>query len=74
MSGRSQSTRDMLRQEAKLHEMTEEVKRREMRSNYPQSQYPVGQARIRVSWNWFSGVQNTQICDINLEHIIYNVA
>lgn len=49
MSGRSQSTRDMLRQEAKLHEMTEEVRRREMRSNYPQSHYPVGQARIRVS-------------------------
>lgn len=32
MSARSQSSRDMLRQEAKLQEMSEEVRRREMRS------------------------------------------
>lgn len=31
MHNRSQSSRDMLRQEAKLQEMTEEVRRREMR-------------------------------------------
>lgn len=30
---RSQSSRDVLRQDAKLHEMTEEVRRREMRSS-----------------------------------------
>ncbi|KAK7595248.1 hypothetical protein V9T40_013073 [Parthenolecanium corni] len=40
MSNRSQSARDMLRQEAKLQEMTEEVRRREMRANYsPQQQH-----------------------------------
>lgn len=51
MSNRSQSARDMLRQEAKLQEMTEEVRRREMRSNYsPQQQhYSVSPSRTLVS-------------------------
>lgn len=35
MPMRSQSSRDMFRQEAKLHEMTEEVRRRELRGGPP---------------------------------------
>ncbi|KAL1139052.1 hypothetical protein AAG570_009113 [Ranatra chinensis] len=43
MQNRSQSSRDMLRQEAKLQEMTEEVRRREMRSPQHRPQMgPVG--------------------------------
>ena len=49
MSGRSQSTRDMLRQEAKLQEMSEEVRRREMKANFSPQQYPISPAnRIQV--------------------------
>lgn len=56
MSNRSQSARDMLRQEAKLQEMTEEVRRREMRANYsPQQQhYSVSPSRPLVSSSSFS--------------------
>lgn len=36
MPARSQSSRDMMRQEAKLQEMSEEVTRREMRVTSPQ--------------------------------------
>ena len=35
MHGRSQSSRDMFRQEAKFQEMTEEVRRRELRGGPP---------------------------------------
>lgn len=55
MSNRSYSTRDMIRQEAKLQEIGEEVRRREMRErrNFqpdPQQQYyPTSPSRIQVS-------------------------
>lgn len=39
MAPRSQSTRDMLRQEAKIQEMQEEVRRREIRGLGPQQLY-----------------------------------
>ncbi len=55
MSGRSQSTRDVMRQEAKLHEMTEEVRRREIRSNLSQQHYAVNSSRILVSPIIFRG-------------------
>uniref|UniRef100_A0A023F3L1 Putative actin filament-binding protein afadin n=3 Tax=Triatoma infestans TaxID=30076 RepID=A0A023F3L1_TRIIF len=42
MPGRSQSSRDMLRQEAKMQEMNEEVRRREMRVTSPQHRPPMG--------------------------------
>ncbi|XP_014251029.1 afadin isoform X2 [Cimex lectularius] len=42
MTSRSQSSRDMLRQEAKIQEMTEEVRRREMRVTSPQLRTPIG--------------------------------
>jgi hypothetical protein len=54
MAPRSQSTRDIMRQEAKLQEMQEEVRRREMRGGVtsPQQHYhvqqPGGQNRLQV--------------------------
>lgn len=41
MAPRSQSSRDVMRQEAKLQEMTEEVRRRELRLTSPQGRVQV---------------------------------
>jgi hypothetical protein len=52
MAPRSQSTRDIMRQEAKLQEMQEEVRRREMRGGVTSPQHyhvqPGGQNRPQV--------------------------
>jgi hypothetical protein len=52
MAPRSQSTRDIMRQEAKLQEMQEEVRRREMRGGVTSPQHyplqPGGHARPQV--------------------------
>ncbi|KAG8268647.1 adherens junction organization [Homalodisca vitripennis] len=47
MAPRSQSSRDMLRQEAKLQEMSEEVRRRELRLTSPQSRLQMPQGPIQ---------------------------
>lgn len=41
MAPRSQSSRDVMRQEAKLQEMSEEVRRRELRLTSPQGRVQV---------------------------------
>lgn len=52
MAPRSQSTRDIMRQEAKLQEMQEEVRRREMRGGVTSPQHyplqPGGHSRPQV--------------------------
>jgi hypothetical protein len=52
MAPRSQSTRDIMRQEAKLQEMQEEVRRREMRGGVTSPQHyplqPGGHTRPQV--------------------------
>uniref|UniRef100_A0A0K8TDQ8 Afadin n=2 Tax=Lygus hesperus TaxID=30085 RepID=A0A0K8TDQ8_LYGHE len=57
MPGRSQSSRDMLRQEAKIQEMTEEVRRREMRVTSPQHRPQVPQGGGIVG----SPIQNSSL-------------
>ncbi|GLG95429.1 Putative actin filament-binding protein afadin [Gryllus bimaculatus] len=52
MAPRSQSTRDIMRQEAKLQEMQEEVRRRELRGGAPvgaPQHYPVAHMQQRIS-------------------------
>lgn len=55
MAPRSQSTRDIMRQEAKLQEMQEEIRRREMRGGVTSPQHyplqPGVHARPQVGWH-----------------------